>query len=244
MWFNGLTKYMGTGNQSYDQLQKDWAAGGTPLPKGTANSAFMCPDAEDAGAGSGDIMCSISNTPGYKNPGGFFQVFGWPLITNNGKFNAPSTPRPMLLCYGMNSQLRQWVYPDGSDPPYPGRPVTPQDVAVGAQYIPDLSKYSQIKPASMVPIMAEKRINPNELPPINGQPAPNDNKALSQSKLTANRFAGRHNGGGNIAFADDHVEWFLNSTLQKGTGSNSNDAYNIPNVVIWSPFAPLGGSHP
>lgn len=220
LWFNGLTPYMGTGNQTYNQLQLNMIAGGKPLPKGPVNSLFMCPDAEDAGAGSGDIMTSPTGNPPY--PAGYFDVVGWRTISPAlGGF---AQERPMLLCYGMNSQLRQWTV-SAVDPPYPGQAST-----TGT---PDCSKFVELKPPGVVPIMVEKRINPNELKSND----PNIQKTLAQSKVTANRFTARHNLGGNIAFADGHVEWFANRTLNTGAGTNKNNNYNIPNVIMWSPLA-------
>jgi len=195
-----VVSYMGA-KTTYDQLQVNAKANSTALPRGGTNSFFVCPSAGDAAPGVGDVM----------DPNGFFQTVGW-------YSTAPvfAETRPMLLCYGMNSQIRQW---DSSDPNYQRNPAQPGDI----------SNINRLKPPGIVPIMAEKRIRPDEIP-VND---PNYSKNLAQSKVTANRFAARHNKGGNIAFADGHVEWFNNAEINKG--ALKTNYYNIPNLLIWNP---------
>jgi prepilin-type processing-associated H-X9-DG protein len=166
---------------------------------------FVCPSAADAMAGSGDIVKD-----------GYFQAVGWYAVTAGGSPFAET--RSMLLCYGMNSQLRQW---DMSTPNY-GNPNNKQNG--------DISRLISLKPAAMVPLLAEKRIRPDELP-INH---PDYQKNLTQTKVTSNRFAARHNKGGNIVFADGHVEWFANSKVDNPQAVKIN-FYNIPGVIIWNP---------
>ena len=64
-------------------------------------------------------------------------------------------------------------------------------------------------------------------------------KALAQSKVTANRFSARHNNGGNIVFADGHVELVDNYKINTGTGLIKKNYYNVLNLVVWNP-TPLG----
>ena len=45
--------------------------------------------------------------------------------------------------------------------------------------------------------------------------------------------------GGSVVMADGHVEWFLNQTINTGTGANKLFNYNIMNLVIWNPSNPL-----
>jgi prepilin-type processing-associated H-X9-DG protein/prepilin-type N-terminal cleavage/methylation domain-containing protein len=200
LWFNGVTSYMGA-KVSYDQLQTNAKANSALLPKAGFNSFFICPSAGDAAAGVGDVM----------DPNGFFQTVGW--YSTSPVF---AETRPMLLCYGMNSQLRQW---DSTDANYQRNP--PQQG--------DISSLTRLKPPAMVPLVAEKRIRPDELP-IND---PNYSKNLAQTKVTANRFTARHNKGGNIAFADGHVEWFNNAEINRG--ALKTNFYNIPNLLMWNP---------
>ena len=227
LWYNGLTAYMGGGNISYDQLQYNdhTVVGGVPqpgfnykLPKGgseKANSFFICPSSLDAaGPTSGDIIDH-----------GYFSTYSYDVITTSG-FHI-SSAKPMLLCYGMNSQLRSWDYSNW------------QTVANGPAGDGDIPKMSLLNPASKVVLFAEKRIRQDELPIKDA----NYTKSMTQSKVTANRFTGRHYQGGNIGFADGHVEWFKNSALNTGTGALkylNNDPtkpnyYNMPNLVYWHP---------
>jgi prepilin-type N-terminal cleavage/methylation domain-containing protein/prepilin-type processing-associated H-X9-DG protein len=221
LWFNGLTVYMGTGNQSYYGLQQN-ATPGHPLPKGGQNSIFICPSAGEALGNTfvGGPDCDQMTT----NPQGYFNVWGYDQIIqgSGSKGGGTSIQRPMLLCYGMNSQLRQLSMQSAQD--YPG-------VAQPG----DNRKLATLNPAAMVPLLAEKRININELETTD----PNYSKSLAQSKITANRFTARHMKGGSVVMADGHVEWFLNSAINSGTGANKLYNYNIMNVIIWNPSNPL-----
>jgi prepilin-type N-terminal cleavage/methylation domain-containing protein/prepilin-type processing-associated H-X9-DG protein len=213
LWFNGVVAYTVGANKTYDQIQEDailGQGGGNTIPKGGQNSLFVCPSAGDPGAGSGDILTNNNGNPSF--PQGYFLTTGW--YTTSPVF---SEQRPMLLCYGMNSQLRSY---DFSTPDYASN--SPGDGDVGS--------LTQLKPAAMIPLLAEKRINPNELPKNH----PSYSKALTQSKVTANRFAARHSKGGNIVFADGHVEWMLNSSLDNPNALKAN-YYNIHGVIIWNP---------
>ena len=50
---------------------------------------------------------------------------------------------------------------------------------------------------------------------------------------------GRHNKGGNIVFADGHVELLNNAKISHGPGAVA-PYYNYPNLVTWHP----GDSYP
>lgn len=214
LWFNGVVAYVtGPGNISYDQLQLNAKNPGGHLPKCGDNSLFICPSALTVGPGVGDVMTSVLANP--PQPEGYFLTTGWYSV--NPVF---AEQRPMLLCYGMNSQLRTF---DFTNPNYASN--TP---AAG-----DVSMLTQLKPAAMIPLLAEKRIDPNELPNNH----PDYGKALTQSKVTANRFAARHNKGGDIVFADGHVEWILNSAIDNPRALKAN-YYNIPGVITWNPSGP------
>ncbi len=221
LWFNGLTVYMGTGNQTYDQLQERARITSNTfnyawLAKSGSNSIFICPSAIGAQAVNGDTGDTVVN--------GMFQTTGYYSVSAGGPF---AETRPMLLCYGMNSQLRSVDYGNWQNF-VPGQAVT---YGVG-----DLGRMALLNPTAKVALMAEKRIREDELPTNDV----NYKKAMAQTKVTANRFTARHKGGGNIVFADGHVEWFLNRTLNSGTGAlkaiNGNpNYYNIPNLVYWNP---------
>ena len=218
LWFNGVIQYTAAGNKGYNDLQiaagEDMpGASGYGLPRAGANSLFICPSASDPKAGVGDTIKD-----------GFFWAAGYYTATTitGGSF---TTQRHMLICYGMNSQLRDW---DMSDASYDRRRIPDRPGPV------DISKFTMLKPASLVPLVAEKRISPDELTPINGITDPNHDKSLTQTKVTANRFAARHNRGGNIVFADGHVEWLENKALNVPSAVKANN-YNIPGLIYWNP---------
>ena len=142
LWFNGLTVYMGTGNLSYYDLQQN-ATPAHPLPKGGQNSIFICPSAGEA-LGNGFVGGPDADQMTL-NPPGYFNVQGYSAInyTTGPKGGGSNLPQPMLLCYGMNSQLRQLSMQSAQD--YPG-------VAQPG----DNRKLATLNPAAMVPLLAEK----------------------------------------------------------------------------------------
>lgn len=219
LWFNGLTAYMGAKATTYDALQLVARQGGNQfagIPKNGENSIFICPSATDA--------LSVKASTGDDVQNGYFMTTGYYSISSGAPF---TEVRPMFLSYGMNSQIRAWDYSTWQN----------YNSTVGGEG--DISKLTTLTriAAAKVPLLAEKRVRQDEL-------APNDvnyTKALTQSKVTANRFTARHNKGGQIVMADGHVEFFLNKTLNTGTGalkqlSNGQaNYYNIPNLVFWNP---------
>ena len=223
LFFNGVTVYMGTGNLTYDQMQlKALIAAGkynlSILVKTGGNSFFVCPSVLDGPSnalpalGPGQHSADdVTTFPGFFNTSGYLTLSPAPFTEN----------RPMLLCYGMNSQVRSIDYSNW-------RNLFPVPVPGDG----DISKLARLNPNSRVALVAEKRIRPDELPPTDI----NYNKAsLAQNKVTATRFAARHQKGGNITFADGHVEWLLNSTVSNPVKAIKGNYYNLPNVVIWNP---------
>lgn len=224
LWFNGVTAYMGTGTKTYDELQTAAKAAGNQfsLPKAGTNSFFVCPSAGDpsniipgAAAGNNTTDDVITN--------GFFMTVGYFGLTS--KSPGISETRPMLLCYGMNSKLRNKGYDNWQEYNEP-------DDQLGEN---DINALQLCSPPELVPLVAEKRIRPDELP---SNDTPNVRSDLTQDKVTATRFSARHNKGGNIAFADGHVGWFNNAQITHGLGANKATNYNIPGVIIWSPIPP------
>ena len=86
---------------------------------------------------------------------------------------------------------------------------------------------------STVALLVEKRMTQGEIPTND----PNYGKSLGQLKAEWKRFAGRHNKGGNILFADGHVAWFSVRELETPLTSSPLD-YNDPAKVVWDPFGP------
>ena len=201
MWWNGLTLNTKGGDQTYYDLQTAEVTLGTPLPKGSVNSLFLCPSAvlDAAPGGTGATADQVAN--------GYFRTVGWKQLGAN----LTEQTRDMLLCYGYNSQIRKTtmsstIYPPRSDPG-------------------DITKLTQLDPGSSTVIIAEKRIRPDELPITD----PNYDKALAQNKVAPTRFAARHKNGGNITFADGHVEYWKNADV-----TSVPSPYNQPGL-IWTP---------
>jgi prepilin-type N-terminal cleavage/methylation domain-containing protein/prepilin-type processing-associated H-X9-DG protein len=202
LWFNGVVAMTNGDARTYDSLQLAKIAGTGVLPKGGADSLFVCPSAFDAASAvSGDTVTS-----------GFFQTVGW-------KSTAPASlqTRDVLLCYAMNSQIRNWSWP-ANIAFYPGVP------SAG-----DVSKMGALEPWPTMVVFAEKRIRQDELPTTDA----NYDKALAQNKVAPTRFAARHKKGGNLAFADAHVEWFSNAAVN--AADNATPQYNQPGTMIWNP---------
>jgi len=88
---------------------------------------------------------------------------------------------------------------------------------------------------STVPFIVEKLMSPDEYSPAFST------EAIGRGKTTYTRMAGRHSGGGNIAFVDGHAEWFSIKDLWPAPyGNNPGTANNdgIPGRVVWDPFDP------
>ena len=151
LWFNGPTVYMGTGNRTYDQLQQQLCptnnANACNLPKGNANSMFLCPSAGDP-----SNIYALNHTTDDTIVNGYFVVTGWYSVsTTTGAF---AETRPMLLCYGMNSQLRQLNYDSWQDLNQPDNTLP----------IEDITSKQKLDTHGKIPLLAEKRINTKELP--------------------------------------------------------------------------------
>jgi prepilin-type N-terminal cleavage/methylation domain-containing protein/prepilin-type processing-associated H-X9-DG protein len=136
------------------------------------------------------------------SPAGYFNLFGRePGATT-------STYRETFICYVLNSKL------DDNN--------NNQDVPV--------MKVNQLRPASKVAVIVEKRMQPGEAPK-----SIHRNRTLARMKADWQRFAGRHRQGGMIAFADGHVDWFLEKDVQPVidpyTGREKGNEF-----VIWSPL--------
>jgi prepilin-type processing-associated H-X9-DG protein/prepilin-type N-terminal cleavage/methylation domain-containing protein len=95
-------------------------------------------------------------------------------------------------------------------------------------------KMSQLRPASLVVLMVEKTNDYLEYVPYHESAV----TAIAVGKAAYVRFTTRHNGGGNLLFADGHVAWFPISQILNPPNLATNGDYNIPNQVIWNPFGP------
>lgn len=132
------------------------------------------------------------------------------------------TARSVFWCYVTNSKIDNSLASSGAN----WQDAThPTPVAH-----PSVKRTAMRVNWSTVPYLVEKMMSPNELKPSYGS-------AIARGKTTWTRMAGRHSGGGNIAFVDGHVEWFSYSYLSQGSG----DGYgSIPGTIIWDPFNGTG----
>jgi len=224
MWFNGLTAYMASSNKSYGDLQNSELGGGQPLPKSGNNSIFICPSAYGAVASSDDVSAIGTNAV----VDGYFMPYEWPMKPPSKGSNVSAIQYRMLLCYGMNGKLRSWNAPDFGYL-YPGSP----DAG-------DTSKLSQLIPSSLVVLFAEKRIRPDEIPK-NDPHVSDTSTSLAQSKVSPNRFTRRHDLGGNLTFADGHVEWRSSKSMTGLKENKSTDPVTMKNYynqadLIWKPL--------
>jgi len=222
LWYNAIPQYIN--NKSYYQLLIDDKNGGTPLPCAGNNSIWVCP--ADGPPQSLDI--NYTSADAISPDGRYYLLFA---IDSTGVF-CPNIARPgtrymkCYMSYVMNSQIF------GSS-------------THGAP------KFVQLRPSSQVVLMTE-RINQagaytqlpiqelaREYPSMTGKhiTAAGYNNNVAQPKADLKRFAADHNVGGNILFADGHVEWFSWVQVQ-GNASNSDYDINQYNEIIWDPYGP------
>jgi len=96
-------------------------------------------------------------------------------------------------------------------------------------------KLVNLRPSSHAILLVEKRMRPPEIPTTDV----NIGKNLGRIKSDWQRFAARHNVGGNggyLLLADGHVEFALNKDVAHPP-TEPND-WNQPNRFIWDPFGP------
>jgi prepilin-type processing-associated H-X9-DG protein len=205
-WWNCLPGYV---NQpSYTVLQLESQPGiyyvpGVKLPTAGDSSLYVCPAASPPTAPVPPDALDPTNNYWLISYSGNYNPLGAP--------NAGNFTRNMFLCYVINSKLN---------------------------HTQPTSRMSQLRPSSLVAIMIEKRTNETELnEPGNGlDPATRNTllgKNLARMKGNWLRFSGRHNGGGNILFADGHVSWM---SLKDANTESSINNWNQPGRIIWDPF--------
>jgi prepilin-type processing-associated H-X9-DG protein/prepilin-type N-terminal cleavage/methylation domain-containing protein len=101
----------------------------------------------------------------------------------------------------------------------------------------DVAKLSQLRPSSLVVLMIEKRMAPGEIPVVDGPDGANYyDKFLARMIGDWQRFTGRHKKGGNLLFADGHVEWFSNEDVAHPADAADNNDWNQPSKMIWNPY--------
>jgi len=226
--------------KSYYQMLLDDARGIARLPAVGGNNIFSCPAAQAAvPTAAGDQL--------FPGDPGFYALYG---TDSTGTLMSATTPAlfkaNFSYCYNLSLM----------NPPAPteGNPNPPLIVA---------GRMCQLQPASSVVVMTEKLAVPGEYldPSIqlwaaeNGFLGANINSTIgytgkiSQLKANWKTFAARHNGGGNLLFADGHVAFYRWVDVQLATkpdpvpaakpATEYGDQYNANRPdLIWCPWGP------
>jgi prepilin-type processing-associated H-X9-DG protein len=221
LWYNAVPSV--TNNKSYYQMLLDDKNGTIPLPCAGTNSIWVCP--VDGAPSSMDI--AVNGGDSYSPDQQYYMLWA---TDSTGVLGTGDIQVKSYMSYVMNSQI--------FDPLTKGAP-----------------KYSQLRPASLVVLM-EERLNEAgqyNLPAVQAvaKQYPKTigkhivpggyNNNIAQPKADLKRFSTLHKGGGNILFADGHVEW-LNWADTQGNPPQNVKGYDINqyNKLIWDPYAPDG----
>jgi prepilin-type processing-associated H-X9-DG protein/prepilin-type N-terminal cleavage/methylation domain-containing protein len=92
-------------------------------------------------------------------------------------------------------------------------------------------KMAQLSPASNVVLMVDTMMNYQESMAVEGM-----YQSVARAKTAYTRVTTRHGGGGNLLFADGHVEWWSQADIWN-PGVARGD-WNQPGKLIWNPFGP------
>ncbi len=238
IYFNAIPANVG--GKSYYQMLLDDKNGVNPLPGPGANNIFICPAAQAPGGSLGASDVIDPNNPN------FYDLWA---TDSSGLLMSASTPATFKsnfsYCYNKNL-----MNPPAATVANPTPPV----VVAG--------RMSQLRPGSSVVVMCEKITYPGEYLNKKVQSwgvangflgsaitARGYNGQISTLKSNWSNFAARHNGGGNILFADGHVAFYqwtdvqLNAKPTPVPGSKPSPEYgdiynaNRPDV-IWCPWGP------
>jgi prepilin-type processing-associated H-X9-DG protein/prepilin-type N-terminal cleavage/methylation domain-containing protein len=227
IWFNAIPPFVG--GKSYYNILLDAYNGKGQVPQPGDHSIFVCPVAGPVGTYGKDIVA-----------GNYFLLYGvdssFQIMNSTGQ--VPAYQFKADFCYVWNSKLTTTI--TGGD----------QD-ATGI-------KMSTLRPGSEVVIMTEKIVNPGEYqdPGVqrwsNANPSVYINKGnmnskgslvnIAQPKADWTRFTARHNGGGNLLFADGHVQWYSWPQVQYPASQlpyTSNSNANQPGKMLWSAYGPV-----
>ncbi len=234
IWFNSLPPFIN--NKSYYDMLLDDNQGGAPAPYpggGTAN-IFVCPVAGPPGTQSGNdiildnwyLLYGIDSSGAMRTGNGMASL-------GQFKFN---------MSYVWNSKLTSSIQQ--------GTLTTGVNI-------------TQCSPSSEVVLMVEKINNCSEYMDYTVQrwnmanPSvyiQNNNKInsngsntnVAQSKSDWTRFACRHNHGGNLLYADGHVEFHQWTEVQYPPGqlpyNSSRSNANQPGIAVWSAIGPVNSN--
>jgi prepilin-type processing-associated H-X9-DG protein/prepilin-type N-terminal cleavage/methylation domain-containing protein len=238
IYFNSIPANVG--GKSYYQLLLDDKNGVNKLPGPGANNIFICPATQAPGgsASTADVIDPTNSN--------FYDLWA---TDSSGALMSATTPAVFKsnfsYCYNKNL-----MNPPAATVANP----TPAVVVAG--------RMSQLRPGSAVVVMCEKISYPGEYtsPSIQKWAAANGflgssikstgyTGQISTLKANWTNFAARHNGGGNLLFADGHVAFYQWTDVQLNAkpspvpsskpGTEYGDFYNANRPdMIWCPWGP------
>lgn len=240
LWFNALPPYLGQPSYFSQLVLDSQNPALNPAPQYGNNNLFICPTAFPPGTFNGNDI--IDTNPNY------FDLLG---IDSTNTIRVGLHPQQFFkydICYAWNSKMLSPIHP------------------ITGSFANSLSlKMVKLKPSSRVPLLVEKissyteymtaavqnwcNANPSVYSNVGGAqhqgwitPAGLTGTNVQQAKSDWTRFAVCHNDGGNILFADGHVELVKWVDVQYGPSQlpwrNSSDA-NVNNAgIIWCPVGP------
>jgi prepilin-type processing-associated H-X9-DG protein/prepilin-type N-terminal cleavage/methylation domain-containing protein len=227
IWFNAIPTLVG--GKSYYQLLVNDQKGTAPAPTTGKRSVFICPSASGPG--------TIGNNDTLSSDGQYFLLHG---TDSQGVLNPITAGGGPCFKYNMSYVINASI----------------TNTFANTQSFTTV-KLSQMRQASCVVLMVEKLVIPGEYLDPAVQRYANANPGMysgligpqgfvsniAQPKSNWKRFTTRHNGGGNLLFADGHVSFFKWQDTQIQPSqlpytTNVSDA-NQPNRIIWSIVGPI-----
>jgi prepilin-type processing-associated H-X9-DG protein/prepilin-type N-terminal cleavage/methylation domain-containing protein len=238
LYFNAIPTYVG--GESYYQLMLDAQNGKKSLPIAGTNNLFICPASQTPSIAAGDTSDQVSPN------GNYFEFYGEDStgqlnLSSNGVTPPVPTPAGQLGFFAANID---YCYSSN----LLDQPTSPLNAPYYYQ-----AKISQLRPASAIVVMVEKISYSGEYrdpgvqrwasqyPAFAKHVKPwGYNSGIAQLKANWKRFAARHNGGGNILFADGHVSWYSweDAQIPPGESQEANGGSGNANraTMIWNPF--------